>query len=252
MPGAQSKCVGCNSNVSILFQANYPMSNGGDVQFDWARADRTGIAEAVLCAGKSVAQVSGILDDANVRGASVLLTRLSAEMAEALSARGSDNLHLHQESGCGVLDNGLSAPIASPCRIVTAGSSDMPVALEAQQTLRFYGLDVPVMADCGVAGLWRLTDRLPELRSAPVIIAVAGMEGAMFPVLGGLVRGVVVAVPTSVGYGVATGGHTALNTALATCAPGVVTVNIDNGFGAACALLKMVRGLAGQGDNQGS
>ena len=227
------------------------MTGAKEVQFDWARGERTGIAEAVLCAGKSVQQVRGILDDANARGVSILLTRLSDDMAQSLSADGPDNLRMNEAARCAVLDNGLPEPRPSDCRIVTAGTSDMPVALEAQQTLRFHGLEVPVLADCGVAGLWRLTDRLDDLRAAPVIIAVAGMEGALFPVLGGLVRSVVIAVPTSVGYGVATGGKTALHTALAACAPGIVTVNIDNGFGAACALLKMT-GLAAADGSKGA
>ena len=125
--------------------------------------------------------------------------------------------------------------------IVTGGTSDLRVAREAQRTLLFHGLDVAVLADCGVAGLWRLTEHADRLRAAPAIIAVAGMEGALFPVLAGLTRGLVIAVPTSVGYGVATDGRAALSTALATCAPGVVAVNVDNGFGAASALLKILR-----------
>lgn len=217
------------------------MSASGDVQFDWDRASRTGIAEAVLCAGKSERQLAAILSDADARAVSLLLTRLDEPAAMRLQQHGFANLHYHGDAQCAVLDNGLPACEASRCRIVTAGTSDMPVAREAQHTLRFHGMDVPILADCGVAGLWRLTEKLDELRAAPVIIAVAGMEGALFPVLGGLVPGMIIAVPTSVGYGVAQGGSTALHTALSTCAPGVVTVNIDNGFGAACALLKMTR-----------
>lgn len=223
------------------------MSASGDVQFDWDRASRTGIAEAVLCAGKTERQLTTILSDANARAVSLLLTRLDERIATRLQQHGFDNLQYHDTAQCAVLDNGLPGCEPSHCRIVTAGTSDMQVALEAQHTLRFHGMDVPVLADCGVAGLWRLTEKLDELRAAPVIIAVAGMEGALFPVLGGLVPGMVIAVPTSVGYGVAQGGSTALHTALSTCAPGVVTVNIDNGFGAACALLKMTRHTAPAG-----
>ena len=157
-----------------------------------------------------------------------------------------DNLEPDEQSGTAILNNGLVAPVMSDCLIVTAGSSDMKVATEARQTLRFNGLDVPVIADCGVAGLWRLTDKLDRLQAAPVIIAVAGMEGALFPVLAGLVKSVVIAVPTSNGYGVASGGRAALGSALATCSPGVVTVNIDNGFGAACALIKMINLATGK------
>ena len=211
-----------------------------EIEFDWRRQQRTGVAEAVLCEGKSVAQINTILAQANERKVSVLLTRMSAEVMQACSGA-FDNLAPDTQSGTAMLNNGLAVPVVSDCLIVTAGSSDMQVAAEARQTLLFNGLDVPVIADCGVAGLWRLTDKLDRLQSAPVIIAVAGMEGALFPVLAGLVKNVVIAVPTSNGYGVAVGGRTALGSALATCSPGVVTVNIDNGFGAACALIKMLR-----------
>ncbi len=209
-----------------------------DFEFDWHRKQRTGIAEAVLCEGKTVEQIKAILNQANERGESLLLTRLTPAVMQDCS--GVTNLEPDSQSGTAILNNGLAAPVTSDCLIVTAGSSDMRVASEAQQTLRYNGLDVPVIADCGVAGLWRLTDKLDRLNSAPVIIAIAGMEGALFPVLAGLVKGLVIAVPTSNGYGVATGGKTALGSALATCSPGVVTVNIDNGFGAACALLKVL------------
>ena len=212
-----------------------------DIEFDWQRQQRTGIAEAVLCTGKSLPQLIAILTQANERNASVLLTRLAEPVAVQLKAAGITNLELIESSGIAVLNNQLPDPVSSECLIVTAGSSDMPVALEAQQTLRFYGFDVPVVADCGVAGLWRLTDKLEQLRRAPVIIAVAGMEGALFSVLAGLVTSVVIAVPRSTGYGVAEGGQAALSSALASCAPGVVTVNIDNGFGAACAMLKILQ-----------
>lgn len=212
-----------------------------DVEFDWQRQQRTGIAEAVLCTGKTLLQLVTILTDANERKISILLTRLDDTVAPQLLDAGFGNLQWIETAGVAVLNNGLPDPVSSDCLIVTAGSSDMPVALEAQQTLQFYGIKVPVLADCGVAGLWRLTDKLPQLRCAPVIIAVAGMEGALFSVLGGLVSSVVIAVPRSTGYGVAEGGRAALSSALASCAPGVVTVNIDNGFGAACAMLKILR-----------
>ena len=212
-----------------------------DVEFDWQRQQRTGIAEAVFCEGKSLSQLRYILTAANERKVSVLLTRLGSTVAETLINEGFGNLIWHPDAGVAVLDNQLPSAQQSNCLIVTAGSSDMPVALEAQYTLRFNGVSVPIVADCGVAGLWRLTDKIDTLRGAPIIIAVAGMEGALFSVLAGMVNGLVIAVPRSVGYGVASGGQAALSSALASCAPGVVTVNIDNGFGAACAMLKLLQ-----------
>jgi NCAIR mutase (PurE)-related protein len=124
---------------------------------------------------------------------------------------------------------------------VTAGTSDLPVAHEARRTLQFHGLVPLMIADVGVAGLWRLLQRIDEIRRIPIVIVVAGMDAALPTVLGGLVPGCIIAVPTSVGYGVAAGGHAALHAMLASCAPGIVVVNIDNGYGAACAALRIAR-----------
>jgi NCAIR mutase (PurE)-related protein len=128
--------------------------------------------------------------------------------------------------------------------IVVAGSSDAGVAREAQRTLAYNGVASRSFVDVGVAGLWRLTQRIHEISRFPVVIAVAGMDAALPTVLGGLVPGVIVAVPTSVGYGVAAGGHTALNAILASCASGISVVNIDNGYGAACVALRVLRTTA--------
>ncbi|NYZ16068.1 nickel pincer cofactor biosynthesis protein LarB [Azospirillum sp. RWY-5-1] len=209
-----------------------------DFQIDWQREERTGTAEAILCDGKTAGQIAAMLEAA--AGRRLLLTRLSAEKRAALP----DALDYDPLSRT-ALSGELRALRDSGIGIVCAGTSDLPVAGEARRTLAFHGLDAPVIADVGVAGLWRLMDKLDRIRGFRVLIAVAGMEGALFSVLAGLVRAPVIAVPTSVGYGVAEGGRAALSTALATCAPGVVTVNIDNGFGAACAAIRMT--AAGRG-----
>ncbi len=210
-----------------------------EFNFDWQRESRTGIAEAVLCANKSQEQVLSIVADAQQKKSSLLLTRVAQGDADILQ-RQYKNIDWHKSSATAFVDNGIAVPQASDCLIVTAGTSDISVAEEARRTLLFNGIEVRVINDCGVAGLWRLTDHLPILRQAPVIIAVAGMEGALFSVLAGLVPGLVIAVPGSTGYGVAEHGKAALSSALSSCAPGVVVVNIDNGFGAACALLKIL------------
>jgi NCAIR mutase (PurE)-related protein len=135
----------------------------------------------------------------------------------------------------------VAIPQAKPrIAVVTAGTSDVPVAREIARTLNYYGEGCIEIADVGVAGLWRLLDRVSDIRDKAVVIVVAGMDAALPSVVGGLVSGAVIAVPTSVGYGVAEGGTTALHAALASCAPGVVVVNIDNGYGAACAALRIV------------
>ena len=126
-----------------------------------------------------------------------------------------------------------------------AGTSDASVASEAARTLTFSGVKCQTIVDVGVAGLWRLEARLDEIRQADIVIAVAGMDAALVSVLGGLVAAPVIAVPTSVGYGVAAGGSAALHSSLASCAQGVTVVNIDNGFGAACAAVRMLSMIGG-------
>jgi NCAIR mutase (PurE)-related protein len=189
-----------------------------DVNFDFDRRRRIGLGESVLCLGKSPAQIGEAIALAQAREAPLLLTRLEPEALAALAAP-------------------AQAAVAA---VVTAGTSDLPVAREALRTLAFYGLPAREIADVGVAGLWRILKHEEELRRYPVVIVVAGMEGALFSVVGGLVGGVVIAVPTSTGYGAARRGETALHAALASCAPGVVTVNIDNGYGAACAAIRVL------------
>jgi NCAIR mutase (PurE)-related protein len=127
--------------------------------------------------------------------------------------------------------------------IVAAGSSDAHVTREAARTLRYYGIGTSQYVDVGVAGLWRLLDRLEDIKAHPVVIVVAGMDAALPTVLGGLLGNVIIGVPSSNGYGVAEGGHSALNAMLASCAPGVPVMNIDNGYGAACAALRVLRAI---------
>jgi hypothetical protein len=172
----------------------------------------------------------------------LLVTRLSPEAFAALPARLSGILDYDALSQTAILGGIVPAPEASVA-VVSAGMADASVAQEACRTLAFAGVGSRQIADVGVAGLWRLMERLEEIRAYPVVVVVAGMEGALFSVLAGLVSAPVVAVPTSTGYGVSRGGELALHCALGSCAPGVVAVNIDNGFGAAQAALRIVNGL---------
>ncbi|MCK0206593.1 nickel pincer cofactor biosynthesis protein LarB [Starkeya koreensis] len=210
-----------------------------EFEFDWQRAARTGVPEAVLCAAKSAAQIGFIVGEARARGTRLLLTRLEPEAFAALDGETRYSLDYDPLSRSAVLGGDVPTE-AGAVAIVAAGTSDLPVAREAARTLAFSGHEALLIADVGVAGLWRLMARIEEICACRVVIAVAGMEGALFSVLGGLVSAPVIAVPSSVGYGVAEGGRAALHSALASCAPGVVTVNIDNGFGAACAAIKML------------
>jgi NCAIR mutase (PurE)-related protein len=218
-----------------------------EIEFDFQRRTRIGIAEAVLCAGKTVAQVRTAVDLAAERGAALLLTRLEADLHELLAAHLTPPLDYDPLSRTAIVGP-WAPPVKVPeVAIVTAGTSDLPVAHEARRTLAFHGVAAEIFADCGVAGLWRLLRHEAALRNFPVVIACAGMEGALFSVIGGLVPGLVIAVPTSVGYGAAEGGRTALGAALVSCAPGVLSVNIDNGYGAACGALRALGALSVSG-----
>ena len=216
------------------------MSVADEFTLDFARADRIGLEEAVFCAGKSPAQIDAILAAAAGRAARFLLTRLDPDKHAALAAVHRAALDYCPVSRTAVF--GVARAVEGPARIavVAAGTSDVPVAREALRTLAYQGRAATLFADVGVAGLWRLTRRLEEIRAHPVVICVAGMDAALPSVLGGLVAGAVIGVPTSVGYGVAEGGRTALDAMLASCAPGLAVVNIDNGYGAACAALRLL------------
>jgi NCAIR mutase (PurE)-related protein len=211
-----------------------------EYRLDWERTKRTGTAEAVLCEPKTSAQIGAIAAHAMELRHPLLLTRLSPRKHERLPVAVREALDYDAPSRTAIL-GGLSPPrAAGRVAIVAGGTSDVPVASEAARTLAFQGETATVVVDVGVAGLWRLMDQLETIRRHRVVIAVAGMEGALFSVLAGLVACPVIAVPTSVGYGVGAGGQTALNAALASCVSGLAVVNIDNGFGAAHAALRML------------
>jgi hypothetical protein len=211
---------------------------------DHSRRERVGFDEAIFCETKTAAQIGAILDDAAQRGHSLLLTRLNSTQFQSLSPVRQASMDYEEISRTAHF--GAVPALQGPPRValVTAGSSDLGVSREAVRTLAFCGVACREIYDVGVAGLWRLLERVEELRGFPVVIVAAGMDAALPSVLGGLVPGVVIAVPTSVGYGVAAGGRAALQAALASCAPGVVVVNIDNGYGAACAALRVLNALS--------
>jgi NCAIR mutase (PurE)-related protein len=209
--------------------------------FDWGRETRTGVAEAVLCEPKTPAQIATILGEATANGARLLLTRLASEQHAALPTSLREQLDFDPLSRTAILGGPHPGTPVEGTLIVAAGTGDLGPAREAARTLAFHGYAAPLIADVGVAGLWRLNEQLERLREARVLIVAAGMEGALFSVVAGLVPAAVIALPTSVGYGVAAGGTLALHAALSSCAPGVLSVNIDNGFGAATAAIKILR-----------
>lgn len=209
-----------------------------DFVFDWGRESRTGIAEAIFCESKSAEQIRSILSSAGHNR--LLLTRLNNDQYVELSNSFQDNFDYDSLSKTAVFGPKIQAH-PSGVGIVCAGTSDLPVAIEALRTLTFYGYRAAVVADVGVAGLWRLMQRIEEIREFSVVLVVAGMEGALFSVVNGLVNAPVIAIPTSVGYGVSKDGDLALKSALGSCSPGLLTVNIDNGFGGACAAVRILR-----------
>jgi NCAIR mutase (PurE)-related protein len=216
-----------------------PFADLGFAQVDHHRSLRVGLPEVVFGLGKTQEQIIGIVRELHAKGQAALVTRVPDAIAAAL--RGEfPGIECHALARTAFLPNG---PIAkrgqgSIC-IVTGGTSDIPVATEAAVTARAFGNEVEELFDVGVAGLHRLLARREALYRANVLIVVAGMEGALASVVGGLVSRPVIAVPTSVGYGASFGGIAALLAMLNSCASGVTVVNIDNGFGAAFAATLM-------------
>ncbi len=211
-----------------------------EVQLDHQRGQRIGLSEAVMCQGKHVGQLQSIVAEVESAALPMLFTRLDADVAARLSIeRGSWDYEAVSRTAIYLPPDHAAQIQEHPAlAIVSAGSADVPVAREASRTLAFHGLGAPLIFDVGVAGPWRLQARLDELRQKKIIICVAGMDAALPTVLAAQVPGLVIAVPTSVGYGMARQGETALHASLCSCAQGLVVVNIDNGFGAACAALR--------------
>ncbi|MFM7268194.1 MAG: nickel pincer cofactor biosynthesis protein LarB [Cyanobium sp.] len=211
---------------------------------DLDRRRRLGMVEAVWGEHKSAAQIQLIAADLLAATETVLVTRVTpAKAAAVLAALPAGALHYHEAAAC------LCSPLPAPdpslgsVQVLGGGSSDLAVASEALLALRAHRVPCELLLDVGVAGLQRLLDRLEGWRAARVLIACAGMEGALPTVLAGLLPQPVIAVPVSVGYGVSAGGVAALHGMLASCAPGLVVVNIDNGYGAAMAALRILTAI---------
>jgi pyridinium-3,5-biscarboxylic acid mononucleotide synthase len=211
----------------------------GFARLDVSRAARTGVGEVVFCEGKTPEQAARILSALAEREGAALGTRATPEQFER--ARAACPAACYSELAR-VIRIGPARPPRGRVAVVAAGTSDLPVAEEAVWTAEHFGAQVDRVYDAGVAGLHRLMRHLPVLRAARAVIAVAGMEGALPSVVGGLVAAPVIAVPTSIGYGASFHGLAALLAMLNSCAPGVTVVNIDNGFGAAVAAVKMLSG----------
>ena len=210
------------------------------VLFDHGRTARIGLPEAVFGEGKNIGVLKGLFETfADQRDNPILFTRIAPEVFQALPAELQAKYQYHALSG-------TAFAAARPKRnggrvaVVSAGTADGRTTWEAAKTLEYLGLTYEVFEDNGVSGLWRLTDNLAAINTFEVVIVVAGLDAALASVLGGLSSKPIIAVPTSVGYGMAKNGEAALSSMLVSCAQGVTVMNIDNGFGAACAAARII------------
>lgn len=207
---------------------------------DTNRTERLGFPEVIYGAGKSTETLIEILENYKSRNENALVTRLQGQKITSLCEH-FPNAFYDIPSSIFMLEK--VTPNASPTNvgIISAGTSDVPVVDEAYHTLQFLGINATRINDIGVAGIHRLLDRLDDIRKFDILIVVAGFEGALPSVIGGLLPQPIIAIPTSTGYGVAKNGETALHAMLSSCANGISVVNIDNGYGAAMAAFRIVQ-----------
>jgi len=218
-----------------------PFEDLGFAHVDHHRALRQGVPEVIFGESKTALQIAGVARAVVGAGQSVLVTRLDPAKAQELHVLLPELVYHEPSRTASHSSREIPQRPGEPVLVITAGTSDLPVAEEALETLRMFGVPARGIADVGVAGLHRIVSHLDSLERAPGVIVCAGMEGALASVVGGLVAAPVIAVPTSVGYGASLGGIAALLGMLSSCAAGVTVVNIDNGFGAAMALVRLTR-----------
>ncbi len=210
-----------------------------DIRWDHEREERTGIPEVIFGRGKTVEQVVRLFQEAREGGHLRIATQLNEAQMDALEHLAT----VDPESRTATLHPRKRKALA-PIGLLTGGTGDIPVLMEAKAVLDALGYPSRSFFDVGVAGLHRLQGVLDDIRACPVLLVAAGMEGALPSVVAGLVDAPVIAVPTSIGAGVSIGGSVALHAMLASCSPGIAVVNIDNGFGAACVAIKMMNRMA--------
>ncbi len=210
------------------------------VVFDYQRQDRIGMPEAVFCQGKSPEIILDLLEKFNKNSSQpILFTRLSEEVFNSFPKEIKEQINYNPLSQTAFAYTLPPHHSQKKIAIVTAGSADAKVAFETARTLEYFGLNHKVFEDCGVAGLWRFLGKKDEIAEYDIIIAIAGLDAALISVIGGQFSSPIIAVPTSVGYGMAKNGESALNSMLISCAQGISVMNIDNGYGAACAAFRI-------------
>ena len=208
-------------------------------ELDLERKERIGLSEAIFCKDKTIKQISNICKDLD-RNKATLLTRLSKEKFKSLPSIVKRNITYENESLTAIYGKVIINKMSAKIALVCAGTPDMFCLLEAKRTLICAGYNSDLYPDIGVAGLWRLQKYLKKIMKYKVIIVAAGMDGALASVIGGLLPNPIISIPTSTGYGASNYGNTALNSMLSSCAPGLTVVNIDNGYGAACAAIRIL------------
>lgn len=218
-----------NETISKLVE--FPFQDLGFAKVDHHRSLRTGFPEVIFGQGKSPGQISELSKAILGKSDRLLVTRTDEESFELIHSHSADAVY-HKAARAVVVDRRENPQLLSGIVIATGGTSDLPIAEEAAITAELMGCGVEKAFDVGVAGLHRLLSNLTTMQNAKVVVAIAGMEGALASVVGGLVSAPVIAVPTSIGYGSSFEGIAALLSMLNSCAPGVAVVNIDNGFGA--------------------
>ena len=215
-----------------------------DIRFDFQRRERLGLIEAIWGQDKSIDQLKRITENVLGKNEVVFITRINSEKANYLLALYDDS-RFYEEAKCLIIGKNMNKINTNKkVAIISGGSSDLPVTLEAQLALEIYGVNCKSFIDVGVAGLHRLISQLEEINKYDVLIVCAGMEGALATVVGGLLAQPIIAVPVSVGYGVSKDGITALNSMLSSCSPGITVMNIDNGYGAAMAALRIIKSIS--------
>ena len=215
-----------------------------DIRFDFQRRERLGIIEAIWGQNKSIDQLKRVTENVLSKNEVVFITRINSEKANYLTGM-YDDARFYEEANCLTIGKNLNKINTNKkVAIISGGSSDLAVTLEAQLALEIYGVNCQSFIDVGVAGLHRLMSQLEEINKYNVLIVCAGMEGALATVVGGLLAQPIIAVPVSVGYGVSKDGETALNSMLSSCSPGIAVMNIDNGYGAAMAALRIIKSIS--------
>ena len=215
-----------------------------DIRFDFQRRERLGFIEAIWGQDKSIDQLKRVTENVLSKNEVVFITRINSEKAINLLDL-YDEARFYEEAKCLIIGENLNKlKTKKKVAIISGGSSDLTVTLEAKLALDIYGVNCKSFIDVGVAGLHRLMSQLEEINKYDVLIVCAGMEGALATVVGGLLAQPIIAVPVSVGYGVSKDGETALNSMLSSCSPGIAVMNIDNGYGAAMAALRIVKSIS--------